>query len=142
MGALMPGANVLVVGDLHLDRWLSEGRDPFAALAPDGLRSLDALIIAGDLADKPKVRWRAALAHLSRLVNPARIHVVPGNHDYYHHVLDGDDRLARICAEAGVGFAQKRVVRVGRLRLLCCTLWTDFALGGDARAGWRPQAGS
>lgn len=122
---------VLVVADLHLDMWLQAGRDPFAALAPDLLRSLEGLIVAGDLSNKPKVRWPHMIRHLARYVPADRIHVLPGNHDYYDHVLNGDDRLAEICTEAGANFAQKSVVDIGDTRFLCCTLWTDFQLHGD-----------
>ncbi len=59
----------------------------------------------------------------------------PGNHDYYDHVLDGEDRLARVCDEAGAQFAQKLVFVVGETRYLCCTLWTDFAIRGSAEEG-------
>ena len=119
---------VMVVADLHLDRWLAAGRDPLAALAPETLSSLDALIIAGDLSDKPKVRWPTVLAHIAKYIDLARVWVEPGNHDYYDHILDGDQRLATICKEAGANFAQKQVITLGNTRYLCCTLWTDFAL--------------
>lgn len=133
-------SHILVVTDLHLDQWLEAGRDPFASLDPDRLASLDALIVAGDLADKPKVRWPVMLAHLSRYVDPVHIHLLPGNHDYYHHTIDGDDRLARICGEAGMTFAQRRVISIGDIRILCSTLWTDFALDGDPAAGMAEAA--
>lgn len=123
--------NVLVCADLHLDLWLAEGRDPFAGLDPDKLAALDALIIAGDLSNKPKVRWPRMLAHLGQYVPLSKIHVMPGNHDYYDHVLDGEDRLARICKDAGAHFAQKSWLVIGRTRYLCCTLWTDFDLDGS-----------
>lgn len=123
---------VLIIADLHLDLWLADGRDPFAAVDPGLLANLEALIIAGDLSNKPKVRWPHAIKHLSRYVDPARIHLVPGNHDYFDHALDGDDRLAEIAAAAGAHLAQKTDVVVGGIRFLCCTLWTDFELGGDA----------
>lgn len=126
---------VLVIADLHLDMWLQAGRDPFSALSRELLVSLDGLIVAGDLSNKPKVRWPHMIRHLSRYITPDRIHLLPGNHDYYDHVLHGDERLAAICAEAGVNFAQKSVIVIGNNRYLCCTLWTDFALQGDpARA--------
>lgn len=125
---------VLITADLHLDQWLGEGRDPFAALPREILGTLDALIIAGDLADKPKIRWPRMLRHLGRHVDPARIYVFPGNHDYYHHVIDGDDRLAELTAQAGANFAQKAEIAVGNTRFLCCTLWTDFALHGSPAA--------
>lgn len=126
---------VLIVADLHLDQWLAAGRDPFAAFDPDDLAKLDALIIAGDLSDKPKVRWPHALDHIAKYSDPRKTWIVPGNHDYYHHALDGDERLASICKEKSVNFAQKRVIAIGETRYLCCTLWTNFALNGSAEFG-------
>lgn len=132
--------NVMVVADLHLDRWLSAARDPFAALAVDTLSSIDALIVAGDLSDKPKIRWATALSHIARYMDLRRVWIVPGNHDYYHHAIDDDARLAAICDAAGANFAQKRAVVLGDTRYLCCTLWTDFALQGPPDIGMREAA--
>ena len=122
---------VLVIADLHLDMWLQAGRDPLAALAPDLLRSLDGLIIAGDLSNKPKVRWPHMIRHLAQYVPVERIQVFPGNHDFYDFILDGEDRLTDICAAEGANFAQKSVIVIGDTRVFCCTLWTDFALHGE-----------
>ena len=122
---------ILVLADLHLDHWLSEGRDPFAALDPEFLASLDALILAGDVTNKPKVRWPKAFAHIGQYIDPTRIHIIPGNHDYYDFVLDDEFKLAEICFEAGPHLAQKSVYLNGDLRILSCTLWTDFRLHGD-----------
>lgn len=124
--------NILITADLHVDLWADNGRDPFAGIVPV-LRDLDALIIAGDLANDPQRSWPLALSRLGRLVPPARIWVIPGNHDYYGVTLD-DNVLARIVTEAGANLAQKRVLTFGNCRLLCCTLWTDFALTGDPEA--------
>ena len=121
--------NILITADLHLDLWAHAGRDPFAGILPV-LSNLDALIIAGDLANDPQRNWPRALARLGRLVAPDRIWVIPGNHDYYGATLD-DDVLARIASGAGANLAQKRALTFGTCRLLCCTLWTDFALLGD-----------
>ena len=44
---------ILVTADWHLDHWQQAGRDPLAVLSPEFWASLDALIIAGDLAEKP-----------------------------------------------------------------------------------------
>ncbi|MFG6661022.1 metallophosphoesterase [Sulfitobacter sp. 915] len=123
--------SVLVLADLHLDRWLSEGRDPFAALDPDLLASLDALFLAGDVANKPKVRWPKAFAHIGKYIDLRRVHVIPGNHDYYDFVLDDELRLAKLCFEHGPHLAQRSVYLNGGLRILSCTLWTDFRLHGD-----------
>lgn len=60
------------------------------------------------------------------------VYILPGNHDYYMHGLDGDDALARHAHDAGVTFVQKRELRHGDTRILCCTLWTDFELSGYA----------
>ncbi len=124
--------NILITADLHLDLWADAGRDPFAGIVPV-LRDLDALIIAGDLANDPRRSWPLALSRLGRLVSPARIWVIPGNHDYYGATLD-DNVLVRIVTEAGASLAQKQVLTFGSCRLLCCTLWTDFALTGDPEA--------
>ncbi|GGE05436.1 Calcineurin-like phosphoesterase [Gemmobacter megaterium] len=120
--------SVLVLADLHLDMWLEAGIDPFLWLAHGQYDVFDGLIIAGDLSNKPKVRWPHMLAHLKRYMPAEKIYILPGNHDYYDHVLDGDDRLAAICADAGVHFAQKSEFFIGGLRFLCATLWTDFQL--------------
>lgn len=128
---------VLILADLHLDMWLGVERDPLVALAPDVWASLDALIIAGDLSNKPKVRWAPLIRHLAKYVPLERIHLVPGNHDYFDHTIDGDDRLAAICAEAGAHFAQMSEILIADTRFLCCTLWTDFALHGDPPTAMR-----
>ena len=119
---------LLFLSDLHLDVWASHNRDPLAALPVEVWAELDALFVVGDLTNKPRVRWRLALARLAEHVPPGRIHILPGNHDYYDFRLDGDDRLAEIAAAAGVSLIQKREVILGGCRFLCCTLWTDFGL--------------
>ncbi|WP_084861473.1 metallophosphoesterase [Salibaculum halophilum] len=121
----------LIIGDVHFDRWIEAERDPFAALTPEDWAGLDALFIAGDLSDKPRVRWKYAIRHLARHVDPGRIHIIPGNHDYYDFQIDRDDRLAEIAAGEGANLAQKAEIKVTDTRFLCCTLWTDFALRGD-----------
>lgn len=84
---------VLVLADLHLDIWLQAGRDPFEALPADVLAALDGLIVAGDLAHKPKVRWPHKIRHIARYIAPDHIHLLSGNHDYHDHVRHGDERL-------------------------------------------------
>ena len=124
--------NVLITADLHLDHWADAGRDPFAGVLPV-LRHLDALIIAGDLADDPERNWPSILSRITRVVFPARVWVIPGNHDYYGAALD-DGVLTRVARDVGVNLAQKQVLTFGSCRLMCCTLWTDFALTGDSEA--------
>ena len=56
--------------------------------------------------------------------------------------IDDEARLAEICAERGVNYGQKTVLTFGSTRLLCCTLWTDFLLDGDAPRAMRRAAGA
>ena len=121
--------NILITADLHLELWAHAERDPFAGILPM-LHDLDTLIIAGDLANDPQRNWPPVLTRLGRLVPPGRIWVIPGNHDYYGARLD-DGVLASIALAAGVNLTQKRVRTFDTNRLLCCTLWTDFALLRD-----------
>lgn len=128
---------ILVTADWHLEFWTH--RDPLATLLPV-LPALDALIIAGDLANDPLNRWPEALVRIGRLINPAKVFLIPGNHDYYRFRLDGDDRLRAIAEAAGMRFAQKRMLTFGTIRLLCCTLWSDFRLTGDRAGAMRMAA--
>lgn len=121
---------ILVTSDLHLDEWTALGHNPLNAIT-EHLKDLDALIIAGDLADDPLRTWPACLAWIGRQIDPAKVYVFPGNHDYYDHRLDGDDALRATVEAAGMQFAQKRTIMIGDLRFLCCTLWTDFCLFGQ-----------
>jgi len=127
--------STLIIADPHLDVWAAAGRDPLAGLDAAILADLDALIIAGDLSNDPVQLWPRHLERLAHLVGPGKLHIIPGNHDYYGHVLDDEDTLAEICISAGGRLAQKSEIIVGRDRVLCCTLWTDFALHGDALIG-------
>jgi Icc-related predicted phosphoesterase len=125
---------VLIAADLHLDMWQEAGRDPFALLCGADWSGISAMIIAGDLTNKPRVRWKYAIRHLSRYIAPDRIYLIPGNHDYYDFQLDREDRLEDIARQEGARFAQKSEIVIGNTRLLCCTLWTDFLLHGDVKA--------
>ncbi|SMO66254.1 metallophosphoesterase family protein [Paracoccus laeviglucosivorans] len=127
-------ARIMVVADLHLDHWKHAGRNPLDALTMPEWAMLDGLIVAGDLSNEALRKWPRFLSALTDRVAPGRIHIVPGNHDYYGLSLDRDDALADICAAHGVGFAQERTVTIAGQRFLCATLWTDIAqdLGRDA----------
>ena len=119
----------LVLSDLHFDFWTDVGRDPFAG-SEYIFADLDHFLIAGDLTNKPKVRWKYAFERLSRLLPLERVSIFPGNHDFYDFRLDGEDRLAQIASGFGIRYAQKRQLVFDDVRILCATLWTDFELGG------------
>ena len=122
---------LLIISDLHDDFWAEANRNPFEGIE-EQFGGLDHLLIAGDLSNKPKVRWQFALEKLSRLLPLDRVSLFPGNHDFYDFRLDGEDRLALIAESFGVNYVQKKQITLGSTRLLCATLWTDLALGN----GW------
>lgn len=124
---------VLVLADLHDDFWADAGRDPFAGTQAL-LEGVEALVLAGDVSNKPKVRWRHAFGRLRARFGDVPIHVFPGNHDFYDFRIDGEERLAAIAADFGVSWAQERVIAAGGARLVCATLWTDLELGGGRSA--------
>ncbi len=119
---------LLVLSDLHDDFWADSGRNPFSGIK-DLIGDLDHLLLAGDISNKPKVRWRYAFERLSQLLSLSKVSVFPGNHDFYDFRLDGEDRLEQIASEFGVGYTQKKQLVFGATRILCTTLWTDLELG-------------
>lgn len=127
----MTKPSVLVVADLHLDQWKHRGIDPLEALPNAEWAALDGLIVAGDLSNAAMRKWPRHLARLARRMEPARIHVIPGNHDYYDLRLGDDAALAGLCRDHGVQFAQTAEITIAGQRFLCATLWTDFALPAD-----------
>lgn len=130
---------LLTLADTHFDAWFARDGDPLAPIARR-LDDLDAVIILGDLCGDPERNWAAVFAHLSMMMDPAKIWVLPGNHDYYGFRLDGDARLREIAEAAGANFLQKTALVLGGVRFLCCTLWSDFRLLGDQAAGMRAAA--
>lgn len=119
---------VQVVADLHADHWRATGFDP---LADAPLEDLDALILAGDIANKGVTQWPIVLEALSKRMDPARIWLIPGNHDYYGGRIDREDKLAEAAGRYGAHLAQKSELIFGQTRFLCCTLWTNMRLGGQ-----------
>lgn len=136
-------ARIMVVADLHLDQWKHAGLDPLQALGPAEWQGLEALIVAGDLSNEAARKWPRYLARLAALMDPARIHILPGNHDYYGMRLGQDADLAELCRAHGIGFLQKSELQIAEELYLCCTLWTDHALAGnvDQMSDFRRIAG-
>ncbi len=123
---------IAVLADLHWDSYARTGTNPIEAhdLHHQLGSDVDALIIAGDLANGPPQAWQAALSALKRCLNIEHVYILPGNHDYYLLGLDGDGALEHHARAAGATVVQKRELRHGATRILCCTLWTDFELSG------------
>jgi 3',5'-cyclic AMP phosphodiesterase CpdA len=139
---------LLIIADLHYEL----GLDPFAMFGLGELdwKSLDAVIVAGDISDDAAEDWPAAIDFLSRYISRDRISILPGNHDYFGMPLGADDDLQRIAAAADVQFIQKTELHHGATRILACTLWTDFALFGPESVpqsmvvarSWMPDYGN
>ncbi len=130
---------IAVLADLHWDSYARVGTNPIDAhdLHHDLEQGVDGLIVAGDLANGPPDAWQASIAALKKRLTIEHIYILPGNHDYYMHGLDGEDALARHADAAGATLIQKRELRHGSARFLCCTLWTDFELSGYAELSKR-----
>ncbi|MBY6203186.1 metallophosphoesterase [Maritalea mobilis] len=136
MTDLMP--RILVLGDLHADSWWRVGA---RVLDDMGLgrwirdSAPDLLIVAGDIVNNPRQNWTGALREIAEYILPRDVVIIPGNHDYYRFHLNGDDELRRLTGSVGMRFAQKNEIRIGTVRIFCCTLWTDFAFNDDAEGG-------
>ncbi|UOA16900.1 metallophosphoesterase family protein [Sulfitobacter dubius] len=124
---------VAILSDLHIDSYMSSGRDVITSLGFETVikDDLDALIIAGDLSDGPAARWGVALGQLAPHIAPSRIYIFPGNHDYFGGMIEDDNLLAQQTQAIGAHWAQRQKLYHGNTRFLCCTLWTDFDLLGD-----------
>jgi Icc-related predicted phosphoesterase len=90
-------------------------------------------VLAGDLSNDAVRTWPTVLTRLGRLIGLEKVVIVPGNHDYYCDRIDGEHLMREVCSDFGVRFAQKEEIRVGSTQVLCCTLWSDFALNRDVR---------
>lgn len=118
----------LILADLHLDFWFEDSRDPFADVLPE-METLDCIILAGDVSNRPQTNWAPAFHHLAKCAPNAIIYAIPGNHDYYSFQFDMEDSLSELAVENGVLLAQKRLIDLKSIRFLCATLWTDMELG-------------
>lgn len=117
---------LLILSDLHREVWRNHApRIDVAASRPD------VVILAGDIATGTHgVAWaESTFAGLPVLY-------VHGNHEAYGHALDTlQGELDAACQETGhVHHLQMRELRIGGVRFLGCTLWTDFALHGNRAA--------
>jgi predicted phosphodiesterase len=121
----------LVLSDLHLE---------FAEYAPPRgvLEGVDAVILAGDT--MPNCRKLPAWATKPSVFGPdVPILIVLGNHEFYGGQIEIRRRELQAAAAA---FSNVHVLDPGevlldgeRIRVLGCTLWTDFALPIQTRLG-------
>lgn len=105
---------IQIVSDLHL------------SLAPCSIPNVgaDLLILAGDIHRPTEaLRWAKAL--------PIPIVYVSGNHEYYGSSLPATDRLLHeLSRGSNVALLDCTEKRIGGVRVLGATLWTDFLING------------
>ena len=118
---------LLVISDLHLEMsdWTFPERFPehdIAVFAGDVTRPLTAsLRLLGE-------------ARRSGPLRGSEVVLVAGNHEFYGEDIHRQRILARDAArEEGVFLLDKGEALFGDLRVLGCTLWTDYALDGTPR---------
>lgn len=107
-----------IVSDLHLSRANCEIPDVAA----------DALVLAGDIhRPAPAIAWARAL--------DIPVVYVPGDHEYYGSSLTQTDLLLRqLSRNSNVSVLNCQELRLGRVRILGATLWSDFRLAGSGAA--------
>ncbi|MEO6972039.1 MAG: metallophosphoesterase [Rhodoferax sp.] len=82
----------------------------------------DLVILAGDVA-----RPQQAMAWATQFTVP--VIYVPGNHEYYGGSLSGTlAKLRELARGTRVHVLERDELRLGGVRFLGCTLWTDFRL--------------
>lgn len=111
---------IALYSDLHLEH---------ALWGPPAL-DVDVVILAGDVASHTHGLAWAASAFRQEGASPAVLYVA-GNHEYYDAHLGLLDQLRQPKWEqAGVQFMEKRMIEIGGIRFLGCTLWSAFDLHG------------
>jgi len=112
---------LLVYSDLHLDLC------PFKLqLDPDFLKTVDVVVLAGDTTEGTGgLRW-------ARETFPGKpIIYVDGNHEFYSRHWDKHiDVMRKLAQDHEVHYLENDAVLIGGVRVLGCTLWTDYALHG------------
>ena len=122
--------NIQLLSDLHLET--------HPHFVPEHAPNADALILAGDIGSYQEGSLLVTqgdndfgLARFSPRTDlaawPVPVFFVPGNHEY-----DGMDfeeahaRLQESCARLQITWLHRRVIEMKGVRLIGCTLWTDF----------------
>ncbi|HEV7600113.1 MAG TPA: metallophosphoesterase [Bradyrhizobium sp.] len=115
-----------VLSDLHME--LTRGWD---LPDPDARPQYDVLVVAGDLIPRMErgVRW------LRDRVDQEVV-FVPGNHEFYGCDIDRTVEKARaLAAGTAIHVLQNETCAIGGVTFAGATLWTDFAINGDAHRG-------
>ena len=116
---------IQILSDLHIDSYVR--REEFIGEIPK--TPADIIVVAGDTANSDQgMRWLQVQAE--RLALP--IITIAGNHEYFgEDVLSFDSTLAtwdNFDAVSGLGLKvlQCQYIDIADIRILGCTLWTDY----------------
>lgn len=121
---------LLVLSDLHIE------------FLPDGYRlppvaaDFDVAVLAGDIYRplKRSLEWIARERDGGAFAGRPVI-FVPGNHEFYKaHIARQMPEAEQLAASFGISLLSPGVVTIGNVRFIGATLWTDYALNGDARS--------
>ena len=112
-----------IMSDLHLDKPGSGGAPPLAG-------GVEMVLVAGDTCEG----LVKAVEHLRRAYPaPTEIVMVAGNHELWSKRLDFEEHweMGHLAAERhGVHLLENSILIWRGVRLLGCTLWTDYELFG------------
>lgn len=107
---------VALISDLHTEVWPVD-------LSFGG--GADLIVFAGDVG-----AGAAGVREAARLAGGARCVYVPGNHEYYKGELTARDTEMRAAAEElGVELLQMGSVECCGVKVVGCTMWTDYRIG-------------
>jgi len=111
---------LFLASDLHVE---------FHGHAPHAARQADAILLAGDCHSGIRC-WEVAEHYHYTYDVP--VIFVAGNHEFYGEDIDRLTAALREKAHAhpGIHFLEQDAVVLGSVRVLGCTLWTDFLLFG------------
>jgi len=142
---------ILYFSDVHLEVRERQAPSSWTGVLPLGfgpdlsafVGRVDLLVLAGDIGRLRSTRNVSPLSYAQQAAAflGCRVILVPGNHEYYRGSFDGD-RAALLAAEIpGVTVLDRGEARIGALRVLGATLWTDYAVTGDPAAAMAAAAG-
>ena len=111
---------IYILSDLHLE---------FGAFKPPDI-CVDVAILAGDIdVDSAGVQWA------KKYFKNIPVIYVLGNHEYYGTSLNEHlVSLKEIAKESNIHVLENESIQINDVQFLCCTLWTDFNLLGNARS--------
>ncbi|MFC0012226.1 metallophosphoesterase [Devosia nitrariae] len=114
----------VVMSDLHVDAADYE--------VPPTPPDIDCIIIAGDIADGHHLSARWLRHHVVPIGLP--VIYVAGNHDFYGWDLVDD--YTGLYRQAGIEllYPGRPSIEIAGVRIIGCTLWTDYAIAGDVDA--------